>query len=63
MNDPEGLARAGEAGNARWRERFTWSFIAPRYEAILAGRECPGNQGLSCQETGLELVPRTRSSH
>lgn len=39
MNDPDTLARLGATGKARWRERFTWQAIAPRYQAILAGRE------------------------
>lgn len=39
MEDPEALARMGATGKARWRESFTWSAVAPRYAAILAGTD------------------------
>jgi glycosyltransferase involved in cell wall biosynthesis len=39
MGDPQALARMGATGKARWRESFTWSAIAPRYAAILAGTD------------------------
>jgi hypothetical protein len=38
MDCPDMLARLGKAGKQSWRREFTWKAIAPRYEAILAGR-------------------------
>jgi glycosyltransferase involved in cell wall biosynthesis len=38
MTAPDHLTRLAAAGKAAWRREFTWAAIAPRYEAILAGR-------------------------
>ena len=38
LDDSELLARLGASGRQSWRREFSWQAIAPRYEAILAGR-------------------------
>jgi glycosyltransferase involved in cell wall biosynthesis len=38
MDEPDMLASRGATARERWRREFTWRAIAPRYEAILAGR-------------------------
>jgi glycosyltransferase involved in cell wall biosynthesis len=36
LNDPDQLARLGQAGRANWQQNFTWDKIASQYEALLA---------------------------
>jgi glycosyltransferase involved in cell wall biosynthesis len=38
LDNSDLLVRLGASGRQSWRQEFTWRAIAPRYEAILAGR-------------------------